>query len=79
MTAIPTTQQILDQLNAYAEAHADADPMDGHDIWQDLIMAADWYDDAATDRIDQGTNDRLVTTSGAVISWDYQYGEWTEE
>lgn len=57
---------ITSTLNAY----------DGDNIWQDLILAADWYDDAATDAIDVGTNDRLVTATGDEIEYDHQACEW---
>ena len=62
----PGTAAALAQLNAY----------DGDNIWQDLILAADWYDDDATDAIDTGTNDRLVTTTGDEIEYDHQAREW---
>lgn len=55
----------IDTLNAYK----------GPDIWQDVILRLDEYDEAATDAIDQGGSDRFVAGQ-RVIRWDGQDGRW---
>jgi hypothetical protein len=59
---MPTTQEIRDQLNAY-------DAAGGDNIWQDVILKADWYDADATDALGDGSDRTIVTTAGDTISY----------
>jgi hypothetical protein len=58
--------QITSQLNAY----------DGDNIWQDVILGLDDYDESATDAIDTGQHDRFALDDGTVIRYDAQQSEW---
>lgn len=51
----------------------------GCDIWQDLIMDLDEYDEGATDAIDTGQNDRFALTDGTVLRFDSQGDRWYEQ
>lgn len=53
-----TTQQIIDQLNAY----------DGDNIWQDVILGLDEYDEAATDAL-TSSRDRFALADGTIITY----------
>ena len=65
-----TTQQIIDQLNAYT----------GEDIWGDVILGLDAYDEAATAKLDPSSaSDRVALADGAVIRWDPQTKSWYEQ
>ena len=65
-----TTQQIIDQLNAYT----------GPDVWNGVILDLDEYDEAATAEIDPSSSgDRFALTDGAVIRWDPQTKSWYEQ
>ena len=63
------TAQILHELNTYT----------GENLWQDVILGAPWYDDAATDEIDEGRNDRFAATDGTVIAYAAERQEWVED
>lgn len=71
-----TTDQILDQLNAYDAEHTD--PTESN-IWQDIILALDEYDETGTDLIDQGRNDAFALAGGTIIRYNQQAGEWEAE
>lgn len=64
-----TTTQILDQLNTYQ----------GDNIWQDIILRLDAYDETGTDAIDTGRNDTFSLTTGPIIIWDYQRQQWVQD
>jgi hypothetical protein len=59
------TTEILDQLNAY-------DQGTGDNIWQDVILGLDEYDEAATNALNQSSSDRFVLTDGTMIAWTGQ-------
>lgn len=72
-----STQEIIDRLNAYDAEHP---PATSGDIWQDVILGLDEYDEAATDKLDgQQANDRFATTDGSVIRYDAQTKSWYEQ
>jgi len=62
---VPTTAQVIDQLNTYT----------GDNPWQDIILKLD-LDETATDEIDEGGNDRFVLADGSIIRWDPQTSRW---
>lgn len=65
------TQEILDKLNAYQ----------GDNVWQDIILHLDDYDEAATDALlgDVDGSDRLVLTEGTMIRFDRSSRSWIEQ
>ena len=79
MTSAPiSTPDMTDMLNAYDEATQALSPdeRNGRDIWQDVIMVSDAYDELATDEVDRGQSDRFASADGTVYSYDAQRGEW---
>lgn len=59
-------EETLAQLNAY----------EGDNVWQDIILGLDGYDEAGTDEIDTGASDRFATIWGEIIRWDAQARRW---
>ena len=53
-----TAATITDTLNAYK----------GDNIWQDIILDLPGYDEAATDSLDEGGNDRFIA-DGVEYRW----------
>lgn len=70
-----TTQEILDQLNAYRATHRDAH---GENIWQDVILKLDGYDETRTDALGGSDSTRFALADGTVIGFDAQAGSWVE-
>jgi len=69
-----STQEIVDQLNAFEATQT------GADIWQDVIMRLDEYDEAATKDLDPSTANNVIGLSGGdVIRWDPQTKSWHAE
>lgn len=66
-TSATAIQTLIDDLNAYA----------GDNIWE-VILSSDLYDEAASDLVDEGQDDRLVTTDGVMIRWNAQTDRWEE-
>jgi hypothetical protein len=58
--------RILIALNAYQ----------GNNIWQDIILGLDGYDEALTDDLDCGRSDRFALADGTVIRLAVDRGEW---
>lgn len=50
----------------------------GCDIWQGLILTLDEYDEAGTDAIDEGKNDRFALADGTVIRYAGERDSWQE-
>jgi len=75
-----TTAEILDQLNAYETTHANHGERavgQAPDVWGDVILQLDEYDEQGTDVIDTGQSDRFALTDGTVIAWDQQRKCWS--
>lgn len=61
-------ERILVALNSYQDDN----------IWQDVILGLDAYDEAATDDLEgAGGSDRFALTDGTVIRYDQQRREWS--
>lgn len=56
---------ITEQLNTYS----------GDNVWQDVILKLDGYDETATDQIDTGDNTRFVA-DGVEYTYDQQEKLW---
>jgi len=69
--------EILDQLNDYEARDWDA-ATEPHNIWQDVILNLDEYDEAATDQIDRGTNDRFIA-GDTMFTYSMQDSHWFTE
>jgi len=75
-----TTQEILDQLNAYETTrpdHGEREAGKAPDVWQDVILKLDEYNEPGTDAIDTGQSDRFALADGTVIAWDQQRKCWS--
>lgn len=68
---------ILGQLNAYGDRDFGSGPCELN-IWQDVIVGLPAYDEAATDRIDRGKNDRFVALD-TVFFYGHQHDRWHME
>lgn len=60
-------EQLLDQLNAYGEAHPD--PRESN-VWQDVILTHPMYSESATDAVDRGDSSRFALVDGTVVEWN---------
>ena len=49
-----------------------------HNIWQDVILGLDGYDEAATDQIDRGANDRFIA-GDTMFVYSMQDNHWFTE
>jgi hypothetical protein len=64
---IEELMKITEKLNSYA----------GDNVWQDVILALDGYDERATDEIDKGDSTRFVV-DGRTCIYDQQRNLWDE-
>ena len=78
MTTTSTTEQTLIALNDYEavrqqdeEAHQEA----GRDIWQDVILRLDGYDEAATDEADPNCASNRFVSDGVLYEYVAQVQE----
>lgn len=80
ITNLPTTTpaDIVDRLNVWEGAHPFAIRQErGLDVWQDIILGLDEFDEVATGTIDgSGGSDRFALTDGTVIRYDRQARRW---
>lgn len=75
-----TTSEILDRLNTYEATH-DKSAISGssvHNVWDDIILNLDDYDEDRTEQVEHGSGDAFALTDGTVIEYDEQAGQWRE-
>ena len=72
MNNITSTREILDRLNEWEEKHY-ADPESVLDIWQEVILQLDDYDDEATAASPYANNNAgFITSDGREFAMTYQ-------
>ena len=72
MNNITSTREILDRLNDWEEKHY-ADPEAVWDIWQEVILPLDDYDDEATAASPYANNNAgFITSDGREFAMTYQ-------
>jgi hypothetical protein len=72
-----TITEIQDLLSEYEARDWDS-ASEPYNIWQDVILSLPDYDEAATDRIDKGTNDRFVALD-TVFYYSQADSKWLTE
>jgi hypothetical protein len=78
-----TTQEILDQLNAYEATHdySAVDAGKANNPWQDVILQLDDYDREATESLPDHSlaSDEFALRDGTVIGFDHGAKRWMRQ
>lgn len=77
-----TTQEILDQLNAYdaSRDYSSVDAQTANNVWGDVILGLEDYDREATEALPGVlANDRFVLRGGDVVAYDHGAKRWIEQ